>query len=155
MLLIWHCVKGLWQVHEHGTNKRHFLIVCYYHVTFAFKSESTLYICPNVKQLLPRNRRHMWSLSDCNGTRTLKHLSCKRTLNHFVYELSGCGFESRCSHLKSITSQTKLHVYYCKHDFRLHTRESFVCIFRWFRKYFYFIRRTKQPPEVFYKETCS
>ena len=36
-------------------------------------------------------------------TLTHNHLVCKRTLNHlaklFVYELSGCGFESHCSHL--------------------------------------------------------
>ena len=39
--------------------------------------------------------------SDCNGIRTHNHLVRKRTLNHlvFVYELSGCGFESRCSRL--------------------------------------------------------
>ena len=45
------------------------------------------------------------SLSDRNGTGTHNHLVRKRTLNHlangwvFIYELSGCGFESRCSHL--------------------------------------------------------
>ena len=43
----------------------------------------------------------------CNWTRTHNHWVRKRTLNHlvwlngwvFVYELSGCGFESCCSHL--------------------------------------------------------
>ena len=52
-------------------------------------------------------------LSDYNGTRAHNHLVHKRTLNHlaklalmiclngwvFLYELIGCGFESRCSHL--------------------------------------------------------
>ena len=69
---------------------------------YAFQSESTLCSCLNVKELLVRNRREIWSLSDRNGTRTHNHLFRKRTLNHgsvFVYELSGCGFESRCSHL--------------------------------------------------------
>ena len=33
------------------------LTVCYYHVTYAFQSESTLYSCLNVKELLARNRR--------------------------------------------------------------------------------------------------
>ena len=87
-----------------------FSIVCFYHVTYEFESESTLYSCLNVKELLARNRRHIWRLNDCNGTRTHNHLVRKRTLNHlaklaiwlngwmFVYELSGCGFESRCSH---------------------------------------------------------
>ena len=117
------------------------------HVTYTFQSESTLYSCLNVKKLLARSRREIWSLSDCNWT---QHLSRKRTRNHlakltkwlavllllictkylsvrditrrytqmhrtgkysqhnsiiwlvwlngwvFVYELSGCGFESSC-----------------------------------------------------------
>ena len=54
------------------------------HVTYAFQNESTLYICVNVKELLARNRRDVWSLSDCNGTRTHNHLVCKRTLNHLA-----------------------------------------------------------------------
>ena len=78
------------------------LIVCYYHVTYEFQKESTP-ICLNFKELLARSRRHIWSLSDCNGIRTNNHLVRKRTLNLngwvFVYELSGCWFESRCSHL--------------------------------------------------------
>ena len=49
-----------------------FSTVCSYHVTYAFQSESTLYSCLNVKELLARNRHKIWSLS---------------------------GFESRCSHL--------------------------------------------------------
>ena len=32
-------------------------IVCSYHVTYAFQSESTLYSCLNVKELLARSRR--------------------------------------------------------------------------------------------------
>ena len=50
----------------------------------------------------------IWSLSDCNRTQTQNHLLRKLTPNHlaklalswvFVYELRGCGFESRCSHI--------------------------------------------------------
>ena len=85
------------------------VIVCPYHVTYPFQTESTLYSCVDVKELLARNKRKIWSLSDRNGTRTHNHLVRKWTLNHltklpklFVYELSGCGFESRCSHLKNI-----------------------------------------------------
>ena len=39
--------------------------------------------------------------SDCNGIRNHNHLIRERTLNLlvFVYELCGCGFESRWSHL--------------------------------------------------------
>ena len=33
------------------------LTVCSYHVTYAFQSESTLYSCLNVKELLARSRR--------------------------------------------------------------------------------------------------
>ena len=29
-----------------------------------------IHTCQNVKELLTRNRRHIWSLSDCNGSRT-------------------------------------------------------------------------------------
>ena len=36
------------------------LIVCSYHVTYPFESESTLYICLNVKELLAWNRREIW-----------------------------------------------------------------------------------------------
>ena len=58
--------------------------VCSYHVTYAFQSESTLYICLNVKELLAWKRRDIWSLSDCNGTRTQNHLVRKRTFNHLT-----------------------------------------------------------------------
>ena len=82
------------------------LTVCSYHVTYAFQSESTLCSCLNVKELLARSRSEIWSLSDCNWARTHNHLVHKQTLNHlvklFVYELSGCGFKSSCSHLNTI-----------------------------------------------------
>ena len=35
------------------------MTVCSYHVTYAFQSESTLYSCLNVKELLSRNRREI------------------------------------------------------------------------------------------------
>ena len=60
------------------------LSVCSYHVTYAFQSESTLYSCLNVKELLARSRREIWNLSDCNWTRTHNHLVHKRTLNHIA-----------------------------------------------------------------------
>ena len=58
------------------------MTVCSCHVTYAFQSESTLYSCLNVKELLARSRRKIWSLSDCNWTRTHDHLVQRRTLNH-------------------------------------------------------------------------
>ena len=58
------------------------IIVCSCHVTYAFQSESTLCSCLNVKELLARSRREIWTWSDCNWTRTQNHLVLKRTLNH-------------------------------------------------------------------------
>ena len=60
------------------------LTVCSCHVTYAFQSESTLYSCLNVKELLARSRCIISSLSDCNLTRTQNHLVRKRTLNHLA-----------------------------------------------------------------------
>ena len=56
-----------------------------YHVTYAFQSESTLYICLNVKELLAQSRHEIWNLSDCNWTRTQENLVLKRTLNHLAF----------------------------------------------------------------------
>ena len=58
--------------------------VCYYHVTYAFQSESTLYSCLNVKELLAWNWRDIWSLSDSSGNRTQNQLVSKRTVNHLA-----------------------------------------------------------------------
>ena len=82
--------------------EKSYLAVCSYHVPYVFQSESTLCSCLNVKELLAQNRHKFWNLSDCNGTWTHNHLICKLILIWvFVYELSGCGFESRCSHFLS------------------------------------------------------
>ena len=66
------------------------MTVCSCLVTHAFQSESTLYSCLNVKELLARSRHKIWSLSDCNWTRTQNLLVCKRTLNHLAKWLSVC-----------------------------------------------------------------
>ena len=60
------------------------LTVCSCHVTYVFQSESTLYCCLKVKELLARSRREIWSLSDCNWTRTQNHLVRKRTINYLT-----------------------------------------------------------------------
>ena len=79
-----------------------------------FQSESTLYSCLNVIELLAWSRHEIWNLSDCNWTRTQNHWVRKQTLNQpfgqtgpvwpngwvFVYKLSGSGFESSCSHIQ-------------------------------------------------------
>ena len=44
-----------------------------WHVMYAFHSEYTLYICLKVKEPVPRNRREIWSWSDCDGIRTQNH----------------------------------------------------------------------------------
>ena len=65
------------------------MAVCSYYVTKVFPSESTLYSYLNVKELLVRSRRHIWKLTDCNGTRTHNHLVCEGTLNHLA-KLASC-----------------------------------------------------------------
>ena len=77
------------------------MTVCFYHDTYTFQSEFKLYSCLNVKELPARNRRDIWSLSGYNRIWTYNHLVRKWTRNRwvFVYELSGCEFESRFNHL--------------------------------------------------------
>ena len=43
------------------------MTVCSCHVTYAFQSESTLYSCLNVKELLARSRHKIWRWSDATG----------------------------------------------------------------------------------------
>ena len=95
-----------------------------------FQSESTIYICLNVKELLARNRRDIWRLSYCNGTGTHNHLVRKRTLNHlsklawvFVYELSGCRFELRWS---DMINQTLWHFISGNHEGRNAQNQYFL-----------------------------
>ena len=56
------------------------LIVCYYHIMYAFQSESTLYGCLDIKELIAWNRCDISSLSDSNEIQTRNHLVWKRTL---------------------------------------------------------------------------
>ena len=58
---------------------------CYYHVTYVFQNERTLYSSLNVKEFLARNWRDILSLSDSNGIRTHSHLVRKWTLNHLPF----------------------------------------------------------------------
>ena len=60
------------------------MIICSYHVMYVFQSESALYSCMNVKELLARNRHEIWSLSDCNRTWMYNHLVHKQTLNYLT-----------------------------------------------------------------------
>ena len=61
-----------------------FLTVYYYYVTYEFQSKSTSCCCLNVKELLVRNRRHIWRLSDSNGIRIHNDLVHERTFNHLA-----------------------------------------------------------------------
>ena len=60
------------------------MTLCSCHVMYTFQSESTLYSCLNVKELLARSRHEIWRLSDCNWTQTQNHLVRKRRLNHLA-----------------------------------------------------------------------
>ena len=51
---------------------------------YMLQSESTLYSCLKVKELLAQNRCNIWSLSDCSRTRTHNHWVHKQTLNHLA-----------------------------------------------------------------------
>ena len=76
--------------------RRNYSIVCSYYITYGFLSESRLYSCLNVNEILPQNRHDIWSSSDSNGIRTHNHLVRKWTLNDWNWR--DCGFMSRCSH---------------------------------------------------------
>ena len=82
-------LRGSYSISYSNTNRllwngRMFLL-CHEGVS----SESTLYSYLNVKELLVRSRRHIWKLTDCNGTRTHNHLVCEGTLNHLA-KLASC-----------------------------------------------------------------
>ena len=57
-------------------------IIIMSHTSFTVNPHSLAFL--NVKELLARRRRHIWSLSDSNGIRTHNHLVRKRTLNHLA-----------------------------------------------------------------------
>ena len=69
-----------WLLHLNNPSKT----VCYYHAMYEFQSKSALHSCLNANELLARNRRDIWSLSDSNGIRTRNYLVCKRTLNQLA-----------------------------------------------------------------------
>ena len=94
----------------------HEYVVCIYHdVTYAFQSESTMYICLSFKELLARNRCDIWSLSDSNRIQTLNHLVFEWTLSHLAkltwfgdhFKLGGCAFRSRWCYLKYVVVYKK------------------------------------------------
>ena len=70
---------------------------CPCHVTYTFKSEPHVHSCLNVKELLARNRREIWSLSDCNGIRTHNHLVCKCSFTQSVIRVEHRSQFERCN----------------------------------------------------------
>ena len=95
-------------------SKRKDMTVCYYHVTYAFQTESTLCSYLNVKERLARSRHEIWSLSDCNWARTHSHLVHKQTLNHLAKLVSvrlwtkWLWFESSCRKDMGVVSSVHL-----------------------------------------------
>ena len=90
------------------------MTVCSYHVKYTFQSGSTLYSCLNFKELLAiecgftlkRVRDMIRTYSQMHRTdKYSQHSSIIWPVwqngSVFVCELSGCGFESSCSHLKT------------------------------------------------------
>ena len=57
------------------------LTVCSYHVTYAFQSESTLYSCLNVKELLVRSRHEIQFESSCSHLEMFCIFECLLTQN--------------------------------------------------------------------------
>ena len=77
-------VKALFCIRKFNFSFALAKIVCSCHIMYAFQIYSTLSSCLIVKESLPQSRRKIWSLSDCNWTRTHNHLVHKRTLNHLA-----------------------------------------------------------------------
>ena len=100
----------------------------------AFQSESSLYSCLNVKDVLDQNRRKIWRLNDCNWTRTQNHLVSKRTLNHLA-KVAKCwaAFSVLISHqhLSLFHHWSELHFLPSNLHLQSHGI-SFVNIFDWF-----------------------
>ena len=114
------------------------LYVIMSHTNFRVNSHSI--VCLNVQELLARSRCHIWSLHDSNEIWTHNDSVCKRTLNHlaswlngwvFVYELSGCGFESCCV--------TKKLLFLKDFSFRNFCSGSVKLLLNLFRSFFKFV----------------
>ena len=69
-----------------------YLSVCYYYVTYAYQSESTLYICPNVNELISKSNRDICILSDTNGILMNNHLVYKQRINRLAWLVKRLSF---------------------------------------------------------------
>ena len=84
------------------------MTVYFYHLTYAFRVSLHSWGCLNAKELIARNRRGIWRLSDCNRTRTHNHLLRKQTLNHLVKLDSSAKWLSDCLRAKCFWVQVPL-----------------------------------------------
>ena len=89
-----------------------FLTVCYYHATYAFQSESTLYSCLNVKELLVWNRCDIWGLSDSNRIQTQNHLVCEQTINYLAKLACLAKWLSACLPTKGVVGSNLIGVFF-------------------------------------------
>ena len=71
-------------VSENKDRNISFEIVCYYHVTYEFQSESTPCSLPECQGTPYLKQVPIWSLSDSNVIWTHNHLVCNQTLNHLA-----------------------------------------------------------------------
>ena len=99
--------------------------VCSCHVTYVFQSESTLYSCLNVKEILARSRREIWRLSDYNWTRTQNLLVLKPILNHLAKLL-------KVDHTSSNILRAVFHKFYLVHSWILCPIYHYQCNFLFF-----------------------
>ena len=99
LLLFW------WSLESEGP-------VCYYHDTYSFQSENTLYSSLNVKECRPQNRHIIWSLSeyrtDKQSQRKLIIWPVWQNGWVFVNKLNDCGLEYRCCHTLCLNTFAKL-----------------------------------------------
>ena len=76
--------KSLWIRHKlQSLNFQILLLILILLATYAFHSQSGLYSCLNVKELVVQSRREIWSLSYWNWLRKDNNLVHKRSLNHW------------------------------------------------------------------------
>ena len=114
-------------------------------------------VCVSVKELIAQSMCHIWNLRDSNTIRIHNHLVGKRTLSHLaklaslakcwvsVYELTGCGFESRSCQLDFVIKVIYKQLAQCISLLSWNTsskyRNGFFMAFQWCGL---FSRHTKQ-----------
>ena len=104
------------------------LTECYYHATYAFQSESTLYSCLNFKELSTRNWCSSWSFSGSNRIRTHNDLVHKRTLNHLAKFAKFVKFVKFVSYVVSTYGAFDCMLLSC---LSMHFRVNLHCIVAW------------------------